>query len=162
MFLSSLATPAPLAADSSEAAVLGDLAFLRQTVGQFEELAALGVHDDFAQQVKQMHEDPITAGLDMLQKVEGQLWRQVQAIVLTFLRQKRDLLRSAYQVQRAGVLEYVLVPTQPGLATEFVFDELLCTYSQTGLAQRFPVVFHFIRPEMVPDLQHVETVTLGE
>lgn len=162
MSLSSLATPAPLAADSLEAAVLGDLAFLRQMVKQSANLAELGVHDEFAQQVKQMHEDPMNAWMGVLQKAEAQLWAMIQQIVLDFLKQKRGLLTSAYQVQRPGVLEYVLVPAQPGLATEFELDEILQTYSQTSLAQRFPMVFHYLNPELVADLQHVETVNLGE
>jgi len=161
MSLSLPATPAPFAADADDAAVQRDLAYLRQMVKQSAKLASLGVHDEFAQQVKQMHEDPINAWMDILQKAEAQLWAIIQRIVLDFLTQKRDLLTSIYQVQRPGVLEYVLVPAQPGLDTEFALDEMLQTYEQTVLAQRFPVVFHYLNPELVTDLQHVETVNIG-
>lgn len=162
MSLTFPATPVPFVADASDAAVQRDLVYLRQMVKQSAKLAALGVHDDFAQQVKQMHEDPINAWMDVLQKAEAQLWAIIQGIVLDFLNQRRDLLTSVYRVQRPGVLEYVLVLAQPGLDSEFELDELLQTYEQTVLAPRFPVVFHYLKPELVADLQHVETVNIGE
>lgn len=155
-------TPAPFVAEASDAAVQRDLAYLRQMVKQSAELAELGVHDEFAQQVKQMHEDPINAWMGVLQTAEAQLWAKIQDIALDFLTQKQHLLTSVYRVQRPGVLEYVLVLAQPGLDSEFELDEMLQSYEQTVLAQRFPVVFHYLNSELVAGLQHVETVSLGE
>ena len=155
-------TPAPFAADATDAAVQRDLAYLRQMVKQSAKLAELGVHDEFAQQVKQMHEDPINAWMGVLQTAEAQLWAKIQDIALAFLNQKQKLLTSVYRVQRPGVLEYVVVLAQPGLESEFELDELLQTYEQTVLAQRFPIVFHYLNPELVADLQYVETVNIGE
>ena len=162
MSLSFLSSPAPLTDDVTDAALLRDLAFFRHAVGESLRWAEAGVHNDFAQKVKQMQEDPMSAWLDVLQKAEAQLWQQIEGLFLDFLRAKRPLLSSAYRVQRTGVLEYVLVPLEVGLAPKFALDEILDTYAQTVLAERFPVVFHYITPGLVSDLQHVETVNLGE
>ena len=162
MSLSFLTSPASLTDEATDVALLRDLAFFRHAVGESLRWAEIGVHNDFAQKVKQMQEDPMSAWFDVLQKTEAQLWQQIEGLFLDFLRAKRNLISSAYRVQRTGVLEYVLVPLEAGLTAKFALDEILGTYSQTVLAARFPVVFHYITPELVSDLQYVETVNLAE
>lgn len=141
--------------------------FLEETIEQVDRSYALhkiGEQTELTRLIEAKLNDPLGSMMEMSERVDSQLRTVIDSIVRAFLRQKRELLASAFvdPVTSSNALHYIIALDDDSDENRNQIFDFFERYDEVPFAEKFPVLFQFIPKDLIAEMSSAQRVDVGE
>ncbi len=140
---------------------IGFLTELKKEATGSSELLEMGVKDGLAQKLEEIRQQPLESLFEIYAKVERDIAYFIHQVAFAFLQKEKERMAQVFQHDaQGGALQFSVVLKEDANENRDVFYDFLDDYSQFSFSERFPIIFHFVPENLVPELATAKELKL--